>query len=169
MDSKDEIEEISKIYSSRRMTGAVQKYNLESLRAAVPYLIGDTVLEMGCGDGTWTYTLLNYFKKVEVVDASKQLLDNISKLPGESIKCHCSLFEEFTPTHKFDTIIAAHILEHVDNPIKTLYDATRWLTKDGRIIIVVPNAKSIHRQVGVLMRILNNTTQLSDSDPCHRS
>jgi hypothetical protein len=55
-------------------------------------------------------------------------------------------------------------LEHVDDPVSIMRRARSWLTDEGRLHIVVPNADSLHRYVGVELGILEGRTSLSDSD-----
>jgi 2-polyprenyl-3-methyl-5-hydroxy-6-metoxy-1,4-benzoquinol methylase len=45
--------------------------------------------------------------------------------------------------HTFDTIIFADILEHIIDPWTTLKSATQLLTKDGYIIVSIPNVRFI--------------------------
>ena len=75
-----------------------------------------------------------------------------------------SLFEDYVPKQKFDTIIMAHILEHVKHPLLLLKRAKQWLEKDGILLVDVPNANSLHRQIGVKMGLLKTVTDLNKTD-----
>jgi SAM-dependent methyltransferase len=43
---------------------------------------------------------------------------------------------------KFDVVVASHVLEHVDSPIKLVHEVHRALNPGGRLLVVVPNAWS---------------------------
>ena len=74
------------------------------------------------------------------------------------------MFENYDPNEQFYTIIMAHILEHVKDPILILKKAKNWLRDDGVILIDVPNANSIHRQAGVKMGLLKSVDELNKLD-----
>jgi 2-polyprenyl-3-methyl-5-hydroxy-6-metoxy-1,4-benzoquinol methylase len=80
------------------------------------------------------------------------------------VKTHLSLFEQFTPTQKYDNIVMAHILEHVEDPVQILQLAASWLLPGGRILVIVPNAQSLHRLAGVKMGMLDAPTDLNEDD-----
>lgn len=126
----------------------------------------DNVLEMGCGDGIWTNEVVSRFGHTSVIDISCKLLSNAKEKHGDKITTYQSYFEEFTPpsSTRFSTIIASHILEHVVDPICVLSKMKEWLTPDGVIITIVPNANSYHRQLSVLMNIQKSIYDFSPSD-----
>lgn len=130
---------------------------------AKKWLIGSSLLEMGPAEGLSTQYLHEEIKDLEVVDASAVYLNSISaKMP--SIKCHQSLFETFEPNRKYDNIYMGHVLEHVEEPSLIISRAIRWLKPGGRIIASVPNADSVHREIGVRIGMLKTTSDLSESD-----
>ena len=55
-------------------------------------------------------------------------------------------------------------LEHVEFPEKVLANLKRFLKKDGKIHISVPNADSFHRDLGVIMGMITKNDELTDSD-----
>lgn len=127
------------------------------------WLTGESLLEMGPADGLSTEHLYEAVKDLEVVDASTIYLDAIRKKMPE-IKCHESLFEEFIPCRKYDNIYMGHVLEHVKDPELIISKASTWLNPNGRIIASVPNADSVHRELGVRLGLLQKTTDLNESD-----
>ncbi len=128
-----------------------------------PYFHGDTCLEMGPADGEMTKFIKDDFKKLVVVDAAEKYVKAAEKL-AKNIEGHTALFEEFKPLEKYDTIVMSHVLEHVTDPVLVLKRARSWLKPGGQIIAVVPNAGSLHRQLGVKLGMLERTTQLNDQD-----
>lgn len=128
-----------------------------------PFFKGRVCLEMGPADGEMTKFLKNDFKQLVVVDAAEKYVKAAKKL-GKNIEGYATLFENFSPTQKFDTIIMSHVLEHVTNPAEILKLAKTWLSPSGRIIVVVPNADSLHRHLGVKLGMLKRVTELNDQD-----
>lgn len=126
------------------------------------YFKGKRALELGSADGQMTKYLVNDFEQLISVDGSKELLDLIPFYNNHT-KIH-SLFEEYVPDEKFDTIIMEHVLEHVDFPVDLLLRAKEWLSADGIIVIGVPNAFSIHRLVAVKMGLLKTPFELNERD-----
>jgi 2-polyprenyl-3-methyl-5-hydroxy-6-metoxy-1,4-benzoquinol methylase len=109
-----------------------------------------------------TRLLLNDFKLLTIVDGSARLLDHIEPA-GHLVKVH-SLFEDFHPRERFDSIVMSRVLEHVVDPVGLLRSARRWLASKGRIILGVPNAQSFHRLAAVRMGLLRHPRQLNERD-----
>lgn len=130
-----------------------------------PYFKKGSCLELGCSDGIMTNDLVNYFKRVVAVDGSTKFCEIIrNRINANNLEVICSLFEELELNEKFDTIIMAHSMEHVKDPVLICKKAKNWLRDDGVILIDVPNANSIHRQAGVKMGLLNRVDELNELD-----
>ena len=127
-----------------------------------PYLVGQSCLELGPAEGVMTRLLLDHFEKVTVVDGAVDLLNMIPDHPHLT-KVH-SLFEDFNPEGQYDTIVMDHVLEHVEDPNSLLYAVSKWLRASGRLLIGVPNARSVHRLVGVKMGLLKSPYELNERD-----
>lgn len=131
------------------------------------FLKGDQVLEMGCATGLMTSLLVDVVRNLTVVEGSLQNIRKAQLRVGEreiKVQWFHSLWEDFEPPNTFSDIILAGALEHVENPILILRRARSWLKPEGRIHIIVPNAKSLHRRVGVYMGILQSIYDFSESD-----
>jgi SAM-dependent methyltransferase len=126
------------------------------------FLKGGRGLEVGSADGLMTKRLLNHFEELHVVEPVAQYAVNLKKLSGVVI--HNCLFEDFEPDVKFDTVIMCHVLEHVDNPVELLQKAKDVVKDNGRVIVTVPNADSIHRHIGIKMGLLERLDQLNETD-----
>jgi len=127
------------------------------------YFKGNSCLELGCADGKGTKLLTQYFENVVAVDGSRKLIEQAKKDIRNAVFIN-SYFEELKLKEKFDVVILAHILEHVDNPVQILKITKKFVKKEGVIIIDVPNALSIHRQVGVLMGMIKTEYTLNEAD-----
>lgn len=132
----------------------------------IPYIRGPKVLELGCGDGDWTPRMIDIFGHSYVLDASSKLLAHVEAANPGKVTLFNSLFEEFTPPGglKFNTVVATHVLEHVDDPVRVLRRCREWLAPDGVVLVVVPNATSIHRQLAVMMGIQGTVYDFSPRD-----
>jgi 2-polyprenyl-3-methyl-5-hydroxy-6-metoxy-1,4-benzoquinol methylase len=162
--SQDEILKLNHISNHTRYDLGVNGLMIEFCASLTKkWLTGDSLLEMGPADGLSTEHLYEAVKDLEVVDASTIYLDAIrKKIPA--IKCHESLFEVFDPGRKYDNIYMGHVLEHVQDPKLIISRASTWLNPHGRIIASVPNADSVHREIGVRLGLLQKTTDLNESD-----
>jgi len=121
------------------------------------------VLELGYGDGIITNELYQHCKKYSIVEGSSLICEKV-KQKHPQINIYCSLFENFIPKEKFDFIIAGHVLEHVDNPVVIVKLIKNWLSKNGKLLIIVPNAESIHRELAVEMKLQEKNSDLSPRD-----
>jgi 2-polyprenyl-3-methyl-5-hydroxy-6-metoxy-1,4-benzoquinol methylase len=83
------------------------------------------------------------------------------------IRVECSLIETYTPDRAFDNVVLGHVLEHVADPVAVLRQVTMWLSPAGRIFASVPNARSLHRQMGVVMNLLPTEHSLNELDLHH--
>lgn len=124
---------------------------------------GTTVLELGCADGLVTEVIAQKFDKVVAVDGASEMIDRLrARVPQADFVC--SLFEEYRPDIRFDSVVLGHILEHVVDPVSLLRRVKGWLTADGIIIITVPNGESVHRRLGLEMGLIQDVTELSEDD-----
>ena len=124
---------------------------------------GSRCLELGPAEGIMTPYLAAAFDKLTLVDgAAKFCADLRERFPDAEV-VH-SLFEDFEPKGRFDTIILGHVLEHVIDPTQLLIRAKKWLSERGCICATVPNARSLHRQAAVDMGILETEHTLNETD-----
>lgn len=130
------------------------------------YITGERILELGVGDQIWTPKLVDRFPDVTTVDGSSELLRTMNqKISKKSWTPVCSLFENYKPEQKFDTVIATYVLEHVDSPAQILQKARQdWLKDGGRIVITVPHALSLHRRLAIKMGLISFYNELSEAD-----
>ena len=124
---------------------------------------GSSCLEMGSAEGPMTAALAQAFPDLTIVEGSEAFCSELrQRFPDASVVC--SLFEEFCPKRRFDTIVMGHVLEHVADPRALLRAARDWLVEGGLVFAAVPNARSLHRQAAVLMGLLEEEHVLNDTD-----
>lgn len=161
IEEKNRVEEVSDWYLKEQLDfdKRLIRGRYETLRE---FFIGPMGLELGPADGQMTQFLLNDFEQLTVVDGANDLLARIPESVN-LLKIH-SLFEDYHPAAKFNTILMEHILEHVEKPVDLLEHVKNWLEPEGRMLLGVPNGHSIHRLVAVKMALLDNPCQLNPRD-----
>jgi 2-polyprenyl-3-methyl-5-hydroxy-6-metoxy-1,4-benzoquinol methylase len=130
-----------------------------------PFLAGRaSCVELGSSDGRMTERLATVFPHdLTAVDGTQAYVEEVARRLPEITAVH-SLFEEYAPGRTFASAVLGHVLEHVADPV-TVLEATKDLLEPGGVAIVtVPNANSIHREVGVAMGMLGAVTDLNDDD-----
>ncbi len=163
-DEHSRLENVASWYSSRQgFYARLVQYGLQSLR---PYFVGSSCLELGSADGQMTRMLLDVFHRVTSVDGSpsfcEHLRNALGDFPGFSVEC--ALFEEYNPSSVFDTVLATHVLEHLEDPVRVLERVKEWVSQDGVFLVLVPNALSFHRLVAVKMGLLTTPDELNNLD-----
>lgn len=154
-------EDFSNFYTSTNL-GFDLKLVEEGFNRYKKYFYGKNCLELGPASGYMTKLLISQFDTVTAVEGSKSLYDLIPEY-SNLIKIN-SLFEDFNPNQKYDTIILNHVLEHIEKPVDLLLKIKDWLSPGGLLIVGVPNAKSFHRLVAVKMGLLNSEYDLNERD-----
>jgi 2-polyprenyl-3-methyl-5-hydroxy-6-metoxy-1,4-benzoquinol methylase len=126
---------------------------------------GPKVLEVGVGYGDFSSWLSQERFQTTSIDGSQTNLERArAKSQSDRIEFVHSLFEAFRTDTRFDDILITNSLEHVDDPVAVLEHMSAFLNSSGRIHITVPNAYSIHRQLGVEMGMLKYEWSLNDHD-----
>jgi ubiquinone/menaquinone biosynthesis C-methylase UbiE len=97
-------------------------------------------LDIGCGTGEFLNACKNAGYNTTGIEPSElareQAINNFKLLVSEDT--NLGQFEE----NQFDSISMWHVLEHVPSLNKTIEEFNRILSKNGKIIIAVPNHKS---------------------------
>jgi SAM-dependent methyltransferase len=138
-----------------------QEYFIEWLLQQIA--AGSRMLELGYGDGIVTAALAKSGCELTVLEGSATLVDR-ARRAHPTVNCVHSLFEDFRSDRAYDVILASHVLEHVDDPQAILRLISSWLSETGKIIIVVPNRNSLHRQLAVVMGLQPELDTLSKRD-----
>lgn len=123
----------------------------------------ERVLELGYGVGLMTRLLRERGVPIEVVEGSPLLAAQArERHPG--LVVHEGMFETFRPDAPVDAVLALHVAEHVDDPRALLAHLATWLRPGGRLVVVVPNAESLHRRLAVRMGLQPALDTLSPRD-----
>ncbi len=74
------------------------------------------------------------------------------------------LFESYSTSEPVDAVEMGFVLEHVEDPEQIVQRYAEMLAPDGSMIIVVPNARALHRLVGHEAGLLPDLYALSEAD-----
>tara|TARA_B100001758_G_scaffold247879_1_gene268046 strand:+ start:25610 stop:26491 length:882 start_codon:yes stop_codon:yes gene_type:complete len=97
-------------------------------------------LDIGCGTGEFLNACRAAGFKTKGVEPSELARSQAIKNYNLTVSKNTNL-QEFNNS-QFDSISMWHVLEHVPNLNQTLIDINRVLSKEGKLIIAVPNIKS---------------------------
>ena len=159
------LESIAGSYQGPDSSTTERQANRHAARAAVSQVRGPNVLVLGAATGAWAEPLLERFDRFDTVDAVDHLLEQLQRHYQGRVRGFVSLFEEFEPPGDlYDTVVLGHVLEHVHDPVEVLRRCRGWLEPGGRVVILVPNANSLHRLVGVALGHLQAVTDMSPGD-----
>ncbi len=126
---------IGKLYQLLRNINIKRKYNIVSEQMGT-----GKILDIGCGTGE----LLNYFQKQKWECLGVE--PNATARNFAKTQYHLKVEEEQSlqklPTESFDIISMWHVLEHVSDINKRMYEVKRLLKRGGKIIIALPNSLS---------------------------
>jgi 2-polyprenyl-3-methyl-5-hydroxy-6-metoxy-1,4-benzoquinol methylase len=140
-------------------------YMIESFKH---HFVKGNCLELGSFKGDFTERLIPYFDDITCVEASDESI-KISKqnLKG-NITYFNSLFETVELPKKYDNIILTHVLEHIDNPTGLLSRIkNEWLSDNGKLFLVCPNANAPSRQIAVKMGLITHNSAITPSEAEH--
>lgn len=137
------------------------------IKAFTPFFTGCKALELGCYKGEFTKKILNIYDDVTVVEGSSELISIARKTTNNRAKFIESLFESVSLEEQYDAIFLIHTLEHLDNPEQVLNRIKRWLSKEGKLFLVVPNANAASRQIAVNMGLIEHNQAVTKGEEEH--
>jgi 2-polyprenyl-3-methyl-5-hydroxy-6-metoxy-1,4-benzoquinol methylase len=138
------------------------------VRSFKPFFNKGSLLELGCFKGDFTRRLMPYFDDITCVEASDVAIKEAKKKLGAKVKFVNSLFEKATLPKRYDNIVMTHVLEHLDDPVLVLKRINdEWLSVDGRLFLVCPNANAPSRQIAVKMGLITHNTAVTPSEAEH--
>lgn len=140
-------------------------YMIESFKH---HFVEGNCLELGSFKGDFTKRLINYFEDITCVEASDEAVVVAKQKLGDSITYVNSLFETVQLPKKYDNIILTHVLEHIDDPVGLLSRIkNEWLSDNGKLFLVCPNANAPSRQIAVKMGLITHNSAITPAEAEH--
>jgi 2-polyprenyl-3-methyl-5-hydroxy-6-metoxy-1,4-benzoquinol methylase len=138
------------------------------IRAFQPFFRPGRVLELGSHEGSFTELLIPYFDDITCLEASAVAIDRARQRLGDQVTFVHGLIESAPISDRYDTVVMTHVLEHVDDPVGVLRRINHeWLSADGRLFVVVPNAHAASRQIAVHMGLIDHATSVTPAEAEH--
>lgn len=104
---------------------------------------GGKILDVGCGIGTLGLEVRRRGNVVWGLDVSENGIEFSSEKLDKAFVCDVTEIESLPiKDERFDTIIFADVLEHLDEPGNVLGEYKRFLREGGRVIVSLPNIAS---------------------------
>ncbi|VGO16606.1 Arsenic resistance transcriptional regulator ArsR1 [Pontiella desulfatans] len=103
---------------------------------------GQTVADLGCGEGALALLLARFAKKVVAFDQSEKMLKLVSEKAGagnlsERLELRVGILEELEFNEpEFDAIFLSQALHHTSNPEQVISAASRGLKRGGQLVIL---------------------------------
>ena len=140
-------------------------YMIESFK---PHFIKGNCLELGSFKGDFTKRLIPYFDNITCVEASDEAIKISKQNLKDNITYYNSLFENVELPKRYDNIILTHVLEHIDDPVGVLSRIkNEWLSEDGKLFLVCPNANAPSRQIAVKMGLISHNSAITPAEEEH--
>jgi len=138
------------------------------IRSFLPFFLEGNLLELGSFEGAFTRRLCSYFDDITCVEASANAIKEAQSKLKSKIKFIHGTFEGISLCEKYDNIVFTHVLEHLDDPIATLKRINNeWLSQDGRLFLVCPNANAPSRQIAVKMGLISHNASVTKAEEKH--
>lgn len=121
--------------------------NANLIHFLVPFVNGEKVLEIGCGNGMMLNALLAKNKQVTGLEASVNMIEIAKKLhPHLQILHGKAENADQIVSEKFDTILMVDVLEHIEDDVTMVKKINKLLKLNGEAVIFVPAYQWLYGQ-----------------------
>ena len=122
-----------------KILGTVLSSRFEGLPA---YVAGGKILDVGCGNGNYLYSLRELGWETYGVEIDEQACHYAREVLGLTI-FQGTLEEAHLPHNFLDVITMRHVLEHLPDPGRSLAEVYRLLRAGGSVLLETPNIESL--------------------------
>jgi trans-aconitate methyltransferase len=153
-------------YYSEQQQGIDRRLKDLVIQRCLPHLRGPSVLDLGYVDGSWTDPVLQRGWTSHIVEGAERHVDHArQRYAGRTdVRIEHVRFDEFRADRCYDSIIAGDMLRYLDDPTTFLRRLGDALTRDGRIVVTVPNSRSLHRRIGTLLGLQTHPAAANSQD-----
>jgi len=123
---------------------------------------GDTVLDVGCGNGHLLYQLTDRYQNLVGLEYSAHRLEHAKlNLPAERFTPVLGSAEHMSElaSDSIDCIVSADTIEHIPDVYKAASEMFRVLNPGGKIVINTPNIAFIKKRALLLLGRFPSTSQ----------
>lgn len=134
------------------------------MRVFKPYVNRGRALELGCEIGYMSELIAPLVDQLDIVDASELFLDRTRARNIPNARFFCSLFEEYVAEQPYEAVFASHVLEHLLDVQQVLKQVKAQMSPTGYLLVAVPNARAMSRQLARHMGLINDLYELTPND-----
>ena len=144
------LESLWKMEETHFWHAARNRWILEALRKS-GILAPSKILEVGCGSGTVVRALQKAGYDVTGIDTADIQIAKADKRCPAATFIHGQV-ENLPAPHQgpYQAVCFLDVLEHLDDPIKLLGNARKWLSPNGVVIVTVPAHQSLYSAIDFL-------------------
>lgn len=118
-------------------------YNVENEISEIDFKEGSRILDVGCGTGALTRSILNNYKNVHItgVDLSSlrqnQAADLIQPNLRSRVRFVCDdITKDTLSENAYDYVVSRFVMHHLEDPLATLRSMKRTLKPSGEMVII---------------------------------
>jgi ubiquinone/menaquinone biosynthesis C-methylase UbiE len=146
-ESRTVFNKIAHRYSRHRL-GKNSKSMHGRIRSKIGTFFGQSLLDVGCGDGSFLSTLNDAGLQLAGIDISEKMIQCCRRNLPPAIDLKIGDAENLPWANEyFNTIVCINSFHHYPNPNRALKEMKRVLKKNGRIYIADPQLPGIARIV----------------------
>ena len=103
------------------------------------------VLDVGAGSGEFAFLMTRLGKAVTGIEPNARYAAYCREALGLEVRT-AHLSPDLFPPGRFDLIRLNHVLEHLNDPVRSLGQIARWLAPEGLLYVEVPNIEEYCRR-----------------------
>lgn len=134
------------------------------IRVFKQYVDRGRALELGCEIGYMSELIAPLVDQLDIVDASERFLERTRARGIPNAQFFCSLFEEYSAEQPYDAVFASHVLEHLMDVQQVLNRVRGLMSTKGHLLVAVPNARAMSRQLARHMGLIDDLYDLTPND-----
>jgi ubiquinone/menaquinone biosynthesis C-methylase UbiE len=155
------IDEVKSLFESPQPYLDRRRYNIKIRAETVQYFLRNrqftNILDVGCGDGSASISLLNPQRNLTLLDLSANMLSiAMSHVPGSLADNVQAVNQDFLSAnlapHSFDVIICLGLLAHVDSPKAVIEKIAQLLCPNGVVIMQSTDSSGFLSHLGISYR-----------------
>jgi len=108
---------------------------------------GKKIIEIGCGKGEISKELSNFGYVVDAVDVSKEAILLAKRKKSKVNFLLGDIFILKRTDNYYDHVFSFHVMEHIKDIEKTLFEVKRILKIGGKFIVRIPNSNSFEAKI----------------------